>query len=70
MDLCTNRKKLNWLVQELEDLSKFDHKFFVSTTTGFGIPALVEYLESEAIPSPWRVHSQVKSGLSKIEIIE
>lgn len=53
MDLCTNKKKLNWIVSEIEDLSKFDHKFFISCSTGYGIPQLIDYLESEAIPSKW-----------------
>jgi GTP-binding protein Era len=38
MDLCTNKKKLNWLVSEIEDLSKFEAKFFISCETGYGIP--------------------------------
>lgn len=70
MDLCTNRKKLNWLVAEMEDLSKFEEKFFVSSETGFGIERLIEYLTAEAPPRKWQRHSFVKSDLSKIEILE
>ncbi|KAL4478964.1 hypothetical protein ABPG72_019401 [Tetrahymena utriculariae] len=70
MDLCTNKKKLNWIVSEIEDLSKFDHKFFISCETGYGIPQLLEYLESEAIPSQWKRHSKIKTDLSKVDIIE
>lgn len=70
MDLCTNKKKLNWLVSEIEDLAKFEHKFFISTMTGYGIPQLIDYLESEAQLGKWKRHSEVKSDFSKVEIIE
>lgn len=70
MDICTNKKKLNWLVSEIEDLSKFDAKFFISCETGYGIPQLIEYLESEATPTKWKRHPAAKCDLSMVDIIE
>ncbi len=40
MDLCTNKKKLRWLITEIEDLGKFDKIFHVSCETGYGIEEL------------------------------
>ena len=37
IDLCVNKRKLNWSKTELEDLGKFDKIFYVSCETGYGI---------------------------------
>jgi GTP-binding protein Era len=37
MDLCFNKRKLRWLITELEDLTKFDKTFMISSLTGFGV---------------------------------
>jgi ribosome-interacting GTPase 1 len=64
MDLCTNLKKLSYRVQELEDLAKFEAKFFVSCQTNYGIDSLKEYLLSQAKLKPWAYKSTVNTTLS------
>jgi len=42
IDLCNNIRKLKWMISELEDLGKFDHIFYTSCETGYGIEDLKE----------------------------
>lgn len=45
IDLCTNKRKLKWLISEIEDIGRFEKVFFTSAETGFGIDELMEELE-------------------------
>ena len=40
MDVCFNKRKLKWIIAEMEDLTRFDQTFYISSITGYGIPEL------------------------------
>ena len=44
MDLCFNKRKLRWLLTELEDLARFERVFHISALTGYGMEELKEFL--------------------------
>jgi GTPase Era involved in 16S rRNA processing len=70
VDLVENKRKLKTLQEELEDLGAFDKVFHVSCETDFGISALKNYLESEALRRPWRYHPDLNSTQTEIEKAE
>lgn len=67
MDLCFNKKKLRWLLAELEDLTKFDQVFYLSTLTGYGMEDLKNYLYDLAKDCDWRYKDNVKTTLHPID---
>jgi GTP-binding protein Era len=70
MDLCTNKRKLRWLIGELEDLGKFDKIFYVSCNTGYGIEELKQFLEKEAVREAWQYHPSAKTTHSQADLME
>lgn len=70
IDLVENKRKLKNLQEELEDLGAFDKVFHVSCETDFGISALKNYLESEALRRPWRYHPDIICTQSEVEKAE
>jgi len=70
IDLCTNKRKLKWLINELEDIGKFEKIFYTSAETGYGISELVEALEAEAYQRPWEYNPALKSEFTEVEKIE
>lgn len=48
VDLVTSKRRLRELQNELEDIGEFDHIFYVSSNTGYGMAELREYLVSRA----------------------
>lgn len=70
MDLVTNRNKLLYLQNELEDIGSFDETFHVSTQTGYGIEKLKEYLKSISKQRNYTEHPQFNHGMNESEKIE
>ena len=70
IDLCTNKKKLKWLLNELEDLFRFEKVFYISVETGYGIEDLIKTLEEEAYEKPWTYNPEIVTDMSEVERIE
>ena len=70
IDLCTNKRKLKTLINELEEISRFEKVFFTSAETGYGIKDIISSLEEEAYSRPWELNPQCKSELSEVEELE
>jgi len=67
VDLVTNRRKFNYLRQELEDIGKFDYVFNVSSKTGFGMEELIDFMMSQSKRSKWQAHPEVKSKDTEVD---
>lgn len=70
VDLCTNKRKLKWLVSDLEDVARFEKIFYTSAETGYGIKDIIETLEEEAYPRPWEYNPKAKGEASEVDILE
>ena len=70
VDLVTSKRRLKDLQHDIIDLCPFDHIFHVSCNTGFGIPALMEYLVQRAEMRPWRYHPNQTSTKSEVKKAE
>jgi GTP-binding protein Era len=70
IDLCMNKRKLKNLINELEEISRFEKIFFTSAETGYGLPDILTSLEAEAYPKSWDYNPASKSDASEIEMVE
>jgi len=70
IDLCTNKRKLKTLINELEEISRFEKVFFTSAETGYGIKDIITSLEEDAYSRPWELNPNCKSELSEVEELE
>ena len=61
VDLVTSKRRLRELQNELEDIGDFDHIFYISANTGYGMEDLREYLISRAELRPWKFHPALTS---------
>ena len=70
IDLCMNKRRLKNLINELEEISRFEKIFFTSAETGYGLPDILTSLEEEAYPRSWDYNPASKSDASEIEMVE
>ena len=70
IDLCTNKRKLRWLINDLEDIVRFEKIHFTSAETGYGTNDLLRALELESFSRPWSFDQNCKSDLSEIQVLE
>jgi len=70
IDLCSNKRKLKNLINELEEISRFEKIFFTSAETGYGISDIITSLEEDAYSKSWDFNPQSKSDASEIEMVE
>mmetsp|Transcript_17539 Transcript_17539/g.29587 ORF Transcript_17539/g.29587 Transcript_17539/m.29587 type:complete len:304 (+) Transcript_17539:458-1369(+) len=66
IDLVSSKKRLKELQNEVEDLCQFDKIFHVSCQTGFGLPALRNFLIERAPLRPWRTNPSVVTFQSEV----
>ena len=67
VDLVSNRRKFNYLRQELEDIGHFDFVFNISTKTGFGMEELIDYICDQAKRGEWIHHPELNSELNEVQ---
>ena len=67
VDLVSNRRRFNYLKQELEDIGNFDYTFNISAITGFGIEQLKEYVKEQAERGEWQYHPEINSIKTEYE---
>ena len=70
VDLVSNRRRFNYMKQELEDIGKFDYVFNLSAKTGFGLQELTEYIVSQARRGEWEVHPKMNSKMNEIDKVQ
>ncbi len=67
VDLVSNKRRLRELQHELEDIGQFDHIFYLSAHTGYGVEQLKEYLVSKAERRPWKIHPSLVTDDLEVE---
>ena len=70
IDLCANKRKLKVLVNEIEDLGRFDRIFYTSAESGYGVNDLVHSLVEESYSGPWEYHPKLVSNMSEVRKFE
>ncbi|CAI2369508.1 unnamed protein product [Moneuplotes crassus] len=70
VDLVSNRRRFNYIKQELQDIGNFDYVFHLSALTGYGMEELSEYIVSQATRRDWKAHPEVKSDQTEIDIVQ
>ncbi|KAM3127476.1 hypothetical protein pb186bvf_020406 [Paramecium bursaria] len=69
MDVCFNKRKLKWIIAEMEDLTRFDQTFYISSITGYGIPELKQYLFDQSLKCQWKYESAIKNVNTPVDQI-
>ena len=67
VDLVSNRRKFNYLRQELEDIGNFDKVFNISAKTNFGVEELIDYMWNQAKRGDWIHHPELNSELNEVQ---
>lgn len=69
MDVCFNKRKLKWIIAEMEDLTRFDQTFYISSITGYGIPELKQYFFDQSLKCEWKYESSIKNVNTPVDQI-
>jgi GTPase Era involved in 16S rRNA processing len=67
VDLVSNRRKFNYLKQELQDIGGFEETFHISAKTGYGVEEFVDYLCSIAKRGDWLMHEEMDMNENEIQ---
>lgn len=69
VDLCTNKRRLLQIKEEIEDFIHFEKVFMTSGITGYGVSMLEDYLRQNAVKGAWEMNSEQISLSTEYSII-
>lgn len=70
VDLVEDRRKVKYLVSELNDYAKFMKNFFVSAEKNYNVSELLDWVVSQSKPDRWRYHPLQRTTTSDVSIAE